>query len=134
MALLDALLARAERRIGRAELPAVLTLGVTGAVTWRIRNQTGRRLRVALADELAPSLLARNRRCQGKHVATPTGLDVLKAAALYGARHTLVASVDELRAGLESSEGTSILEVRTDRAENVALHRRVWEAVAAELS
>jgi 2-succinyl-5-enolpyruvyl-6-hydroxy-3-cyclohexene-1-carboxylate synthase len=66
-----------------------------------------------------------------EHVATPTGLDIAKAAELYGARHELVATVDELQAGLESSQGTTILEVRTDRAENVALHRRVWEAVAA---
>jgi 2-succinyl-5-enolpyruvyl-6-hydroxy-3-cyclohexene-1-carboxylate synthase len=65
-----------------------------------------------------------------EHVATPTGLDVAAAATAYGARHVPVGSLDELRAGLEAAEGTTILHVRTDRAENVALHRRVWEAVA----
>ncbi|MCW2992247.1 MAG: menD, partial [Solirubrobacterales bacterium] len=68
-----------------------------------------------------------------EHVSTPTGLDLAKAAALYGARHVPVATVDELRAGLEGSEGTTILHVRTDRAQNVALHRAVWSAVSGAL-
>jgi 2-succinyl-5-enolpyruvyl-6-hydroxy-3-cyclohexene-1-carboxylate synthase len=68
-----------------------------------------------------------------EHVATPTGLDLAKAAALYGARHVAVATVEDLRRGLEEAEGTTILHVRTDRAENVALHRRVWAAVSEAL-
>ncbi len=68
-----------------------------------------------------------------EHVATPTGLDLAKAAALYGARHVAVGGVDELRSGLERSEGTTILHVRSDRGENVALHRRLWAAVADAL-
>jgi 2-succinyl-5-enolpyruvyl-6-hydroxy-3-cyclohexene-1-carboxylate synthase len=68
-----------------------------------------------------------------EHIATPTGLEIERAAALCGARHIPVATVDELRAGLEASEGTTILHVRTDRAENVALHRSVWSAVSAAL-
>jgi 2-succinyl-5-enolpyruvyl-6-hydroxy-3-cyclohexene-1-carboxylate synthase len=68
-----------------------------------------------------------------EHVATPTGLDLAKAADLYGARHVPVATLDDLREGLAESEGTTILHARTDRAANVALHRRVWEAVAEAL-
>jgi 2-succinyl-5-enolpyruvyl-6-hydroxy-3-cyclohexene-1-carboxylate synthase len=68
-----------------------------------------------------------------EHVATPTGLDLAKAADLYGARHVPVATLDELRDGLAGSEGTTLLHVRTERAANVALHRRVWEAVAEAL-
>jgi 2-succinyl-5-enolpyruvyl-6-hydroxy-3-cyclohexene-1-carboxylate synthase len=68
-----------------------------------------------------------------EHVATPTGLDLAQAAALYGARHVPVTTVDELRRGLEDAEATTILHVRTDRAENVTLHRRVWSAVSAAL-
>lgn len=68
-----------------------------------------------------------------EHVTTPTGLDLEKAAALFGARHVAVATVADLHAGLESAEGTTILHVRTDRTENVALHRRVWSAVSDAL-
>ena len=37
-------------------LPAVLTLGQEGRVTWRVSNPIGRRLRVQVGDQLAPSL------------------------------------------------------------------------------
>ena len=42
----------------------------------------------------------------------------------------------ELREALDgalAAQIATILEVRTDRAENVQLHRRVWEAVAASV-
>jgi 2-succinyl-5-enolpyruvyl-6-hydroxy-3-cyclohexene-1-carboxylate synthase len=42
----------------------------------------------------------------------------------------------ELRDALDGALAAhiaTILEVRTDRAENVQLHRRVWEAVAASV-
>jgi uncharacterized protein (DUF58 family) len=38
------------------DLPGVLALGARGAVTWRIPNRRDRPLRIAVADELAPSL------------------------------------------------------------------------------
>jgi uncharacterized protein (DUF58 family) len=38
------------------ELPRVLALGAEGEVVWRIRNPRDRSIRVAVADELAPSL------------------------------------------------------------------------------
>jgi 2-succinyl-5-enolpyruvyl-6-hydroxy-3-cyclohexene-1-carboxylate synthase len=65
-----------------------------------------------------------------RHVATPHGLDFAHAAALYGLAYEPVATVDELRGAL-ALEGAALLHVRTDRGENVALHRRVWEAVRA---
>ncbi len=71
-----------------------------------------------------------------QHVATPHGLDFAKAAELYGARHVLVPGVTALRDALGVSlerGGVTIIEVRTDRDENVALHRRVWDAVRAAL-
>jgi len=68
-----------------------------------------------------------------EHVATPTGLDLARAAALYGARYEAVGDVDELHRGLEHSEGTTILHVRNDRTANVALHRLLWAAVAGAL-
>jgi 2-succinyl-5-enolpyruvyl-6-hydroxy-3-cyclohexene-1-carboxylate synthase len=71
-----------------------------------------------------------------EHVATPHGLDFAKAAALYGCGHELVAEPAALRAAVDRSltaEGTTIIEVRTNREANVALHRDVWEAVKAAL-
>ena len=72
-----------------------------------------------------------------EHVATPHGLDFAQAAALYGARHQLVATPGELRDALRlalGDGGVTILEVRTDREQNVALHRHVWDAVGAALT
>jgi len=71
-----------------------------------------------------------------QHVATPTGLDFARAAAAYGARHALAADVATLRDELARSladGGVTIAEVRTERAANVVLHRRVWDAVSAAL-
>lgn len=47
------------------DLPAVLVLRSTGEVRWSVGNPTARRLRVALADELAPSLGPSARRLHG---------------------------------------------------------------------
>ncbi|MGP0101818.1 MAG: 2-succinyl-5-enolpyruvyl-6-hydroxy-3-cyclohexene-1-carboxylic-acid synthase [Solirubrobacteraceae bacterium] len=70
-----------------------------------------------------------------RHIATPTGLDFAKAAALYGLAHQPVATTQELRAALERAlqpaSGPTIIHVRSDRGGNVELHRRVWGAVAS---
>ncbi len=70
-----------------------------------------------------------------QHIATPHGLAFEHAAALYGAEYARATTAGELRAGIERSlgSGTSIIEVRTDREENLALHRRVADAVAAAI-
>jgi uncharacterized protein (DUF58 family) len=63
VALVDALLApRPDVVRVRRDLPGVLALGGHGDVTWRIGNSGRRRLRVSVADELAPSLRAGDRR------------------------------------------------------------------------
>jgi 2-succinyl-5-enolpyruvyl-6-hydroxy-3-cyclohexene-1-carboxylate synthase len=71
------------------------------------------------------------------HVATPTGLDFAHAAELFGLHHLPAADLAGLRAAVDhglGSAGTTLVHVRTERAANVALHRRVWEAVARELA
>jgi 2-succinyl-5-enolpyruvyl-6-hydroxy-3-cyclohexene-1-carboxylate synthase len=71
-----------------------------------------------------------------EHVATPHWLDFSHAAALYGCRFERPDSLSELRSELErglAEEGTTILEVRTDREENLALHRRLEAAVRSAL-
>ncbi len=72
-----------------------------------------------------------------RHVSTPTGLDFAAAAGLYGLRHELVSELTAFRSALEgaiAADGSEIIEVRTVRAENVALHRRIWDSVAVALS
>jgi 2-succinyl-5-enolpyruvyl-6-hydroxy-3-cyclohexene-1-carboxylate synthase len=69
-----------------------------------------------------------------QHVATPHGIDFAHVAALYGLAHERVAAPEPFRAALDRAlaAGTStLIHVRTDREENVALHRAVWEAVRA---
>jgi len=71
------------------------------------------------------------------HVLTPTGLDPEKVADLYGLAYQPVPDVAGLRLALDAAlefKGTALLHVRTDRAENVALHRRVWAAVQDALA
>ncbi|MDQ3677106.1 MAG: thiamine pyrophosphate-dependent enzyme, partial [Actinomycetota bacterium] len=63
-----------------------------------------------------------------EHVATPHGLDFAHAAALYGAKHELAESLGAFRELLDDAvagKGTTIVEVRTDRTENLALHQRM---------
>jgi uncharacterized protein (DUF58 family) len=64
-AVADALLAPAPAsvEVGR-ELPGVLPLDGEGEVAWHVRNPTGRRLTVWIADQLAPSLRATSRRAR----------------------------------------------------------------------
>ena len=68
------------------------------------------------------------------HIATPHGLDFAHAAALYGIGWERVADVAAFRDALSralSADGSTIICVRTNREENVALHARVWESVRA---
>jgi 2-succinyl-5-enolpyruvyl-6-hydroxy-3-cyclohexene-1-carboxylate synthase len=71
-----------------------------------------------------------------EHIATPHGLDFGQAAALYGCGYARPSTLDELRLAVAGALGrpiTTIIEVSTDRAENLALHRRVAGAVQAAL-
>ena len=56
--------------------------------------------------------------------------------ALYGARYTRVSGWDEFRAAVGAGvggRGLHIVEVPTERASNVALHREFWPRVGAAL-
>jgi len=69
-----------------------------------------------------------------EHIATPHGLDFGHAAALYGCAYERPRDIAELRSAFEAgiaSRDTTIIEVRTDRSENLALHRRVAAAALA---
>lgn len=63
---------------------------------------------------------------------TPTGLDFAQAARLYGANYTHVQTWEDFRNALSdgiTGGSLSIIEVKTNRASNVALHRRLWQAM-----
>jgi len=68
---------------------------------------------------------------------TPHGLDFRHLAQMYGARYERVASWETFRAvvqhGIEAG-GLHIVEVPTERARNVTLHREIWQAVSAALA
>ncbi|MDQ6835035.1 MAG: 2-succinyl-5-enolpyruvyl-6-hydroxy-3-cyclohexene-1-carboxylic-acid synthase, partial [Actinomycetota bacterium] len=69
-----------------------------------------------------------------QHVATPHGRDFSVAANLYGCQYRRAQTEPELRTALDEAVAgavTTILEVRTDRRENLELHRRLQRAALA---
>jgi 2-succinyl-5-enolpyruvyl-6-hydroxy-3-cyclohexene-1-carboxylate synthase len=72
-----------------------------------------------------------------EHVATPHGLNFERMATLYRCSYERPRTPAELRSTVMGSVGaaaTTIVEVCTDREENLALHRRVANAVRAALA
>lgn len=63
--------------------------------------------------------------------AAPSGVEIERGAALHGIEHVLVEDLDQL-ADL-ARHNRVIAEVRVDRRENVAIHRRIADAAAAAL-
>ncbi len=67
---------------------------------------------------------------------TPTGLQFRHAADLYGLTFSQAHSWEAFRTHIQrgsTSSGVELVEVRTTRARNVALHREIWAAVGAAL-
>ena len=62
---------------------------------------------------------------------TPSGVDLAQVAALAGLEHRAASTPDEVRA---AAAEPGLVEVRTDRAENVRLHRELSARVAEELN
>lgn len=65
---------------------------------------------------------------------TPHGLDFRHAVALHGGRYELLSGAGgwaERIAAATREQGLTVLELRTDRARNVALHREVWARVTS---
>ncbi len=71
-----------------------------------------------------------------EHVATPHGLDFAHAAALFDLGYETADDPESFRAALGrglAADHTTIVAVHTDRQANVALHRAVWDEVAASV-
>jgi 2-succinyl-5-enolpyruvyl-6-hydroxy-3-cyclohexene-1-carboxylate synthase len=65
---------------------------------------------------------------------TPHGLDFRPVADLYGLDYRRVETTGEYRDEIKATlgrPGVTVIEVPTDREENLALHRRIWQAVSA---
>jgi 2-succinyl-5-enolpyruvyl-6-hydroxy-3-cyclohexene-1-carboxylate synthase len=63
---------------------------------------------------------------------TPTGMSIARLAELHGLGHTLVDQASALQAsvaGAQASGGVHLIEVKTNRDENVELHRRLTRRV-----
>ena len=65
-----------------------------------------------------------------EHVITPSGVDLAKLADLAGMEHLTATTADEVRA---AAAEPGLVEVRTERAENVRLHRELYARVAEAL-
>ncbi len=64
---------------------------------------------------------------------TPHGLDLAHAVALHGGRHGVLDGATDITAAIAAAlarPGLDVLELRTERDRNVALHRQVWARVA----
>ena len=62
---------------------------------------------------------------------TPRGVDTAKAAALFDLPHRQLESLADLPDALAA--GTGLIEVKTDRQTNIALHQQLTSSVAAAL-
>jgi 2-succinyl-5-enolpyruvyl-6-hydroxy-3-cyclohexene-1-carboxylate synthase len=65
---------------------------------------------------------------------TPHGIDFGRLAELYGCDYSLLNTAGDLASIIvERHKGMRIIEARTNRVENVELHRRIWAAVGNEI-
>lgn len=67
---------------------------------------------------------------------TPTGLDFRPAVEMYGGTYTLAEDWDTFRTAAQqgiADPGVHVVEIRTDRARNVAQHRELWQHVHTAL-
>jgi 2-succinyl-5-enolpyruvyl-6-hydroxy-3-cyclohexene-1-carboxylate synthase len=79
---------------------------------------------------------AANPRGFEKLFGTPHGIDFSDLARLYECNHAPVEAAADLEKTIQESfdsGGVTLVEVRTDRAENVSLHHEIWNAVARVL-
>ena len=65
---------------------------------------------------------------------TPHDYDLGAIATGFGATYHLAQTDDELRVRMARATGISVIEVRTDRDENVAVHRELWGRARAAVS
>jgi 2-succinyl-5-enolpyruvyl-6-hydroxy-3-cyclohexene-1-carboxylate synthase len=68
-----------------------------------------------------------------KHWGTPHGLSLAAIAGSMGLAATRVETMDELQEAIRGPIGPGLIEVTTDRSENVDVHRAISASVRAAL-
>ena len=130
LVVLDGALAPAPWTIGVDRgLPAVLPLGGAGMVTWRVANPLRRRLDVALADELAPSLRARSRRVR---LSVP-GRGTRRASVPLAPRRRGTFRPTELTVRVAGPLGLAVRQAPREIAGQLQVHPSFHSRQAAEL-
>jgi len=130
VALVDVALATDPMRLDvRRSLPPVLALRGEGELTWTVRNPTDRRLRVALADDLAPSLRATTRRLRGT---LPPGATLQTTTALQPSRRGRF-EIRHLMVRVEGPLGLGGRQRRLERPEVLRVHPAFPSREEAEL-
>jgi 2-succinyl-5-enolpyruvyl-6-hydroxy-3-cyclohexene-1-carboxylate synthase len=81
--------------------------------------------------DFLPVSRAADERAYEEHIATPADVDVADLAALAGLPYVLASAPADVK---EAVQSPAVVEVRTNRAENVRLHREVYARVAAALA
>jgi len=128
--LVDVALATDPMRLDvRRSLPPVLALRGEGELTWTVRNPTDRRLRVALADDLAPSLRATTRRLRGT---LPPGATLRTTTALRPSRRGRF-EIRHLVVRVEGPLGLGGRQRRFERPEVLRVHPAFPSREEAEL-
>ena len=67
---------------------------------------------------------------------TPTGLDFAPVVQMYGGSFQRIANWNDFRVAVSKSlmaHGLHVIEVPTERASNVVMHRQLWQAVGEAL-
>lgn len=130
VALVDWLLApRGSALTFERDLPAVVTLGGTAEITWRVRSRGRRPARITVADELAPSLRAGTRRFHGT---IPAGGTLTTSTTLAPSRRGRFA-VEELVWRAEGPMGLAARQGRRTLPASVRVHPRFRSRDEAEL-
>lgn len=124
-----ALAPRARSLAIERDLPAVITLGSSATVTWRVRTTGRRAVRVAVSDELAPSLGAGARRFRGR---VPAGGVLTTSTSLTPTRRGRFAP-GEVVCRVEGPLGLVARQARRSLPASLRVHPRFRSREEAEL-
>jgi 2-succinyl-5-enolpyruvyl-6-hydroxy-3-cyclohexene-1-carboxylate synthase len=80
--------------------------------------------------DFLPVAGAADRELYERHIATPGGVELAAVAELAGLPHSVARTPAEVQT---AAAEPGLLEIPTDRAQNLRLHREIWERVSVQL-